>query len=59
MEHYLEENAQHFLEITIVIQKAIYKKEMPEELFKEIITDPYFLEGVFTSNKTRIDFGKL
>ena len=58
MEYYLEEKAQHFLEITIVLQKAIYKKELPETLFNEIMADKSFIEGVFTSNKYPINFQK-
>ena len=56
MEYYLEEEAQHFLEITIVLQKHIYHQQLPEALFYEIIADPYFIEGAFTSNKMAIDF---
>ena len=58
MEYYLEEKAQHFLEITMVLQKHIYQKELPEALFNEIKADNRFIEGVFTSNKFPIDFQK-
>lgn len=58
-EYYLEEKAQHFIEITAVLQKNSYKKVLPEAFFSEITADPYFIEGVFTSNKYQLDFGKL
>lgn len=56
MEYYLDEKANHFLEITMVMQKAIYKNELPEAFFDEITTDVNFTEGVFTSNKIKINF---
>lgn len=56
IEYYLEEEAQHFLEITIVLQKHIYHQELPEAFFNEIIADENFVEGAFTSNKKEIDF---
>lgn len=58
MEYYLEEEANHFFEITMVLLKTRYKNELPENLYKEIIDDKYFIEGVFTSNKMKIDFGE-
>ena len=58
MEYYLEEKARHFLEITIVLQKEIYKSKIPETFFNEIMEDKRFIQGAFTSNKYPIDFGK-
>jgi len=56
LEYYLEHNAQHFFEITMVLLKTRYKNELPEDFYTEIIKDEHFIEGVYTSNKMLIDF---
>lgn len=56
MEYYLQEKAKHFLEITMVLQKANNNNRLPDDVFNEITVDKHFIEGVFTSNKKEIDF---
>lgn len=57
MEYYLPEKAKHFLEITMVLQKANNNNNrLPDDVSNEITADKHFIEGVFTSNKKEIDF---
>ncbi|WP_026704679.1 hypothetical protein [Flavobacterium soli] len=52
IEYYLEEEADHFIEITMVMQKPNLETESQDVDYEK------FIQGVFTSNKQLIDFGK-
>lgn len=56
MEYYLEEKSQHFIEITMVMQKPNLESESFEEALEKIANDKNFIQGVFTSNKMAINF---
>ncbi|MFY0482582.1 hypothetical protein ACI6PS_08245 [Flavobacterium sp. PLA-1-15] len=58
IEYYLDEKTNYFFEITMVMAKERYKNDLPEELYKQIVSDNRFVVGAFTSNKYPIDFGK-
>lgn len=58
IEYYLDENTKYFMEITMVMLKQQYEKQLPEELYKQIAEDNRYVVGSFTSNKHAIDFGK-
>lgn len=57
-EYYIDENAKHEFEITLVLMKELLKDRIPEEDYAKIIADKDFIKGVFISNKFPIDFGK-
>lgn len=54
-EYYLDENAKHFLEITLVALKEEFKSQIETELYAKIKDDPNFIKGVFVSNKVEIN----
>ncbi len=58
IEYYLEEEAKHFIEITMVMQKPNLESESFDDDLKKIINGENFIQGVITSNKMLIDFGK-
>ena len=55
-EFYLDENAKHYFEITLVALKEEFKGKVDVELFEKIMKNPNFIKGVFVSNKVEIDF---
>ena len=55
-EFYLEENAKHYLELTLVALKDEFKGKIDAALFEKISTNPKFIKGVFVSNKIEINF---
>lgn len=54
-EYYLDENAKHFLEITLVALKEEFKSQIDTELYAKIKDNPNFIKGVFVSNKVEIN----
>ena len=56
-EFYLDENAKHYLEITLILLKSEFKDQLTDLEFQNIMTNKNFLNGVFLSNKMEIDFG--
>lgn len=59
IEYYLDEKTSYFLEITMVMLKQQYEKELPEVLYEQLPEDNRFVVGAFTSNRHFIDFGKI
>jgi hypothetical protein len=57
-EFYLDENAKHYFEITLVALKEEFKDKVDDELFEKIMKNPNFIKGVFVSNKVEINFNK-
>ncbi|WP_432672026.1 hypothetical protein [Flavobacterium sp. SM2513] len=55
-EFYLDENAKHYFEITLVALKEEFKDKLDAELYDKIMKEPNFIKGVFVSNKVEIDF---
>jgi hypothetical protein len=55
-EFYLDINAKHYFEITLVALKEEFKGKVDDELFEKIMKNPNFIKGVFVSNKVQIDF---
>lgn len=58
MEYYLEEEVEHFIEITMVMQRPNPDLQLLDPLLEKRTNDSNFVEGVFTSNKHLIDFRK-
>ena len=58
LEYYLNENDQIDFELVLDLKKSLFKNELSEAQFAEIMKDPNFIQGIFTSNKTKIDFGE-
>ena len=55
-EYYLDENAKHYFEITLVALKEEFKDRIDKEVYDKIMKDPNFIKGVFISNKIEINF---
>lgn len=55
-EFYLDENAKHYFEMTLVALKEEFKDKIDAEEYDKIMKNPYFVKGVFVSNKVEIDF---
>ena len=55
-EFYLDENAKHYFEITLVALKEEYEDNVDADVFEKIMKHPHFIKGVFVSNKVEIDF---
>jgi hypothetical protein len=55
-EFYLDINAKHYFEITLVALKEEFKGKVDDELFEKIMKNPNFIKGVFVSSKVQIDF---
>lgn len=58
VEYYLEEEAEHFIEITMVMQKPNLDTVSSDAALEKIANDKNFIHGVFTTNKMAIDFRK-
>ena len=54
-EYYLDENAKHYFEITLVALKEEYKNKIDEAVYNKALKDPNFIKGVIVSNKVEID----
>jgi len=54
-EYYLDENAKHFFEITLVALKEEFKGSIDDDVYEKIMKDPNFIKGVFVSNKVEIN----
>jgi hypothetical protein len=55
-EYYLDENAKHYFELTLVAMKEEYKDRIDPEVYDKIMEDSSFIKGVFVSNKVEINF---
>lgn len=54
-EFYLDENAKHYFELTLVALKEEFKDKVDADLFDKIMKQPNFIKGVFVSNKVEIN----
>ncbi len=54
-EYYLDENAKHYFEITLVALKEELKDKIDEAVYKKLKNDPNLIKGVFVSNKVEIN----
>jgi hypothetical protein len=57
LEYYLDEKDAFELELTLHLIKTHFKDQLSSEEFAKIAKDPYFIEGIYTSNKMGINFG--
>ncbi|WP_432672027.1 hypothetical protein [Flavobacterium sp. SM2513] len=55
-EFYLDDNAKHYFEITLVALKEEFKDKLDAELYNKIMKEPNFIKGVFVSDKVEINF---
>lgn len=56
LEFYLEEKNTIEIELILDLKKSLYKEELSDKELAEIMANPNFIEGVFTSNKVEIKF---
>ena len=54
-EFYLDENAKHYFEMTLVALKEEFKDKIDAEQYEKIMKDTQFIKGVFISNKVQIN----
>ena len=55
IEYYLDENAKHYFEITLVCLKEEFGNHIKPEVYEKIMKLPNFIKGVFVSNKVEIN----
>ena len=55
-EFYLDENKPHYFELTINLMKEYFKDYVEVNEYQEILNNPSYIKGWFTSNKVEIDF---
>ncbi len=55
-EYYLDEKSDYFIEFMLVLSKEKLKNRLSIEEFEKFIKDKNNIEGVFTSNRIKIDF---
>ncbi|MFT3794951.1 hypothetical protein [Flavobacterium sp.] len=58
LEYYLNEKDAFEIEIVLDLKKTLFKTDLSETEFAKIKNDATFIEGIFTSNKMRINFGE-
>jgi len=58
LEYYLAENDHFDIELVLDLKKSAFREELSEKEFSEITKDPNFIQGIFTSNKMKINFGE-
>lgn len=56
IEYYLDEKDYFDIELTLDLKKTLFKDRLTNVEFQEIQTNPNFIEGVFVSNKLKIEF---
>lgn len=56
IEYYLNENENFTFELTLDLKKALLKSQLTDGEFSKIEKDPNFIQGVFVSNKMKINF---
>jgi hypothetical protein len=57
-EYYLDENEKYEFELSLYLDKLNRKEKLTEEEFTKIKNDENFIEGRFSSNKMKINFGE-
>jgi hypothetical protein len=57
-EYYLDENEKYEFELSLYLDKLNRKEKLTEEEFTKIKNDENFIEGRFSSNKKKINFGE-
>ena len=55
-EFYIDEEKPHYIELTINLRKEDLKEELDTKEFQDIMNNPNFIKGWFTSNKVEINF---
>jgi hypothetical protein len=58
IEYYLNEKDHFQFELILDLKKTAFKGELSETEFAQLKKDPDFIEGIFTSNKTNINFAE-
>ena len=58
LEYYLDKNDHFDIELVLDLKKSAFREELSEKEFSEITKDPNFIQGIFTSNKMKINFGE-
>ncbi len=56
IEYYLDQNDYFDIELTLDLKKTVFKDRLTELEYQEIQANPNFIEGVFVSNKSKIEF---
>lgn len=55
-EYYLDEHKPHYIEFSINLMKEYFKDYVEAKEYQEIVNNPRYIKGWFTSNKVEIDF---
>ncbi len=55
IEYYLDEKDTYDFEITLHLKATLFKDKLSPSEFEKIATDKYFIEGIFVSNKVKIN----
>lgn len=58
IEYYLDEKDTFDFELVLDLKKTLFQAELSKEEFNQIKGDPNFIQGIFTSNKMKINFGE-
>lgn len=58
LEYYLNEKDTFELELVIDLKKTLFKSDLSETEYAQIKNDATFIEGIFSSNKMKINFGE-
>lgn len=58
LEYFLNEKDLFEIEFVLDLKKSLFKDDLSPTEFSEIMKDPNFIQGIFTSNKTKINFGE-
>ncbi|AIN75239.1 hypothetical protein O8E88_000520 [Flavobacterium psychrophilum] len=56
LEYYLDEKDKYEFELVLDLKKTSFKEKLCEEEYLRIKKDRNFIEGIFTTNKVKIDF---
>ncbi|GEP51517.1 hypothetical protein FNO01nite_21890 [Flavobacterium noncentrifugens] len=58
LEYFLNEKDLFEIEFVLDLKKSLFKDDLSATEFSEIMKDPNFIQGVFTSDKKKINFGE-
>jgi len=58
LEYFLNEKDLFEIEFVLDLKKSLFKDDLSQTEFSEIMKDSNFIQGVFTSNKMKINFGE-
>ena len=58
IEYYLDEMITHYFELSINLMKQEYKDKLSDDDYQQIMSNPNFIKGWYTSNRIEINFKK-